>query len=160
MNVLIVDDQVRAKGYLKYSVEELGFQNIDYVDKVPQALASIRKSHYDLILCSYELKQEQDGFYLYDQLKENNELPASSAFIFISADTTPDIVHSIIELQPDDFLAKPFTVRELNKRISRVLARKRALKKVYDLLETRDFEAALTEVEAFLAEPKNAEFFP
>lgn len=160
MNVLIVDDQVRAKGYLKYSIEELGFQNIDYVDKVSQALAAVRKSHYDLILCSYELKQEQDGFFLYDQLKENNELPPSSAFIFISADTTPDIVHSIIELQPDDFLAKPFTVRELNKRISRVLARKRALKKVYDLLETKDFEAALTEVESFLAEPKNAEFFP
>ena len=69
MNVLIVDDQVRAKGYLKYSIEELGFQNIDYVDKVSQALAAVRKSHYDLILCSYELKQEQDGFFLYDHIK-------------------------------------------------------------------------------------------
>ena len=27
--VLVIDDQVLAKGYLKYSLEELGFQNID-----------------------------------------------------------------------------------------------------------------------------------
>lgn len=159
MRVLVVDDQVLAKGYLKYSMEELGFQFIDYVDKVPHALNAIRSKHYDLIICSYELKQEQGGYFLYEQLKDNNDLAPSTAFVFISADTTPDIVHSIVELQPDDFLAKPFTVKELNKRLTRVLRRKQALKSIYKLVELQQLDRALSEIEVFLAEPKNADFY-
>jgi DNA-binding response OmpR family regulator len=159
MRVLVIDDHMLAKGYLKYSIEELGFQNIEYVDKVNQALNAIRSTRYDLIICSYELKQEQDGYFLYEELKQANDLPPSTAFIFISADTTPDIVHSIVELQPDDFLAKPFTVRELNKRLTRVLTRKRALGSIYSLIEANQLDPALTEIEAFLTEPKNADFY-
>ena len=160
MKVLIVDDQVLAKGYLKYSMEELGFQDIEYVDKAKLALSAIRREKYDLIICAYDLKQEQEGYFLYDQLKEHKELPPSTAFVFISADTTADIVHSIVELQPDEFLAKPFTVRELDKRLTRVLNRKQALKAVYDLIERNQPDQALNEIEQFLTEPKNAEFFP
>ena len=50
--VLVIDDQVLAKGYLKYSLEELGFQNIEYADRVSTALTYIRRNHYDLIVCS------------------------------------------------------------------------------------------------------------
>jgi len=159
MRVLVVDDQVLAKGYLKYSMEELGFQDIDYVDKVTHAINAVRSTHYDLIICSYELKQEQDGYFFYEQIKDNNDLPPSTAFVFISADTTPDIVHSIVELQPDDFLAKPFTVRELNKRLTRVLTRKQALRPIYRLVEMNQLDRALDEIENFLTEPKNADFF-
>lgn len=159
-NVLIVDDQVLAKGYMKYSLEELGFTNISYVDKAQAALAKIRQEHFELIVCSYNLKKDQDGYYLYDQLKHSGELPPSTAFIFISADTTSDLVHSIVELQPDDFLAKPFTVNELDKRLTRVLTRKKALRSVYRYMEKKQFSKALAEVELFLAEPKNSEFFP
>lgn len=159
-SVLIVDDQVLAKGYMKYSLEELGFNNITYVDKAQLALSKIRHEHFDLIVCSYNLKKDQDGYYLYEQLKHNNELPPSTAFIFISADTTSDLVHSIVELQPDDFLAKPFTVNDLDKRLSRVLSRKKALKSVYKHIEKGNHAKALAEVELFLADPKNSEFFP
>lgn len=159
-NVLIVDDQVLAKGYMKYSLEELGFTDITYVDKAQLALSKIRHEHFDLIVCSYNLKKDQDGYYLYEQLKHNGELPPSTAFIFISADTTSDLVHSIVELQPDDFLAKPFTVNDLDKRLTRVLSRKKALKNVYKHMEKGQHAKALAEVELFLAEPKNAEFFP
>lgn len=159
MHVLIVDDQTLAKGYLKYSLEELGFQHIDYVDKVNQAISAVHNKHYDLIICSYELKKDQDGYFFYEQLKDNNDLPPSTAFVFVSADTTPDIVHSIVELQPDDFLAKPFTVMELRKRLNRVLVRKQALKPIYHLIETNQLELALSEIEAFLTEPKHADFY-
>jgi DNA-binding NarL/FixJ family response regulator len=159
-NVLIVDDQVLAKGYMKYSLEELGFSDITYVDKAQLALSKIRHEHFDLIVCSYNLKKDQDGYYLYEQLKYNGELAPSTAFIFISADTTSDLVHSIVELQPDDFLAKPFTVNELDKRLSRVLTRKKALYPVYKFMEKGHHQRALAEVELFLAEPKNSEFYP
>ena len=43
--VLVIDDQVLAKGYLKYSLEELGFQNIEYADRASNALSAIRRHH-------------------------------------------------------------------------------------------------------------------
>lgn len=158
--VLIIDDQILAKGYMKYSLEALGFSNISYVDKAHLAMSRILSEHFDLIICSYNLKREQDGYYLYDQLKNENSLPPSTAFIFISADTTSDLVHSIVELQPDDFLAKPFTVKDLDKRLQRVLGQKRALAKVYKLMESGKYPKALSEIELFLTEPANNEFFP
>ncbi|WP_158966876.1 response regulator [Paraglaciecola sp. L3A3] len=158
--VLIVDDQALAKGYMKYSLEELGFSDITYVDKINLALTAIRNKRYDLIICSYNLKREQDGYYFYDEIKTNGELPLSTAFVFISADTNSDLVQSIIELQPDDFLAKPFTVKDLDRRLGRVLARKAALHDIYLAIEVNQYEKALSQVELFLATPKNAEFFP
>lgn len=160
ISVLIVDDQALAKGYMKYSLEELGFNDITYVDKINLALNTLRNQHFDLIICSYNLKREQDGYYFYDEIKSNGELPLTTAFVFISADTNSDLVQSIIELQPDDFLAKPFTVKDLDRRLSRVLSRKRALHDVYLAIEANQFERALAQVEIFLATPQNAEFFP
>jgi CheY-like chemotaxis protein len=158
--VLIVDDQVLAKGYMKYSLEELGFGDITYVDKINLALTTLRNHRFDLIICSYNLKREQDGYYFYDEIKTNGELPLSTAFVFISADTNSDLVQSIIELQPDDFLAKPFTVKDLDRRLSRVLARKKALNDVYLCIDKHQYDRALSEVELFLGNPKHSEFFP
>jgi CheY-like chemotaxis protein len=158
--VLIVDDQALARGYMKYSLEELGFGDITYVDKINIALATLRSQRFDLIICSYNLKREQDGYYFYDEIKTNGELPSSTAFVFISADTNSDLVQSIVELQPDDFLAKPFTVRDLGRRLGRVLARKKALKEVYVCIDEHQYLRALSEVELFLGGPKHSEFFP
>lgn len=158
--VLIVDDQALAKGYMKYSLEELGFNKITYVDKINLALTTIRSEHFDLIICSYNLKHEQDGYYFYDEIKANGELPLTTAFVFISADTNSDLVQSIIELQPDDFLAKPFTVKDLDRRLSRVLGRKQALRDIYLAIEINQYERALSQVELFLSSTKNSEFFP
>ncbi|GAA0852955.1 response regulator [Aliiglaciecola litoralis] len=145
---------------MKYSLEELGFSDITYVDKAQHALSRIRHDQFDLIICSYNLQKDHDGYHLYDQLKHEGELDPSTAFIFISADTTSDLVHSIVELQPDDFLAKPFTVNELDKRLTKVLLRKKALKKVYRHMGDGQLSKALAEVELFLSNPKNSEFFP
>jgi len=158
--VLIVEDQALAKGYMKYSLEELGFGYITYVDKINLALSTLRSRRFDLIICSYNLKYEQDGYHFYDEIKTNGELPLSTAFVFISADTHSDLVQSIIELQPDDFLAKPFTIKELDRRLSRVLARKKALRDIYLCIDKHRFVRALSEVEVFLAKPKHSEFFP
>ncbi|MCW8107893.1 response regulator [Alteromonas ponticola] len=160
MRVLIIDDQVLAKGYLKYSLEQLGFQHIDYVEKSSQAVTALRSHYYDLVICAYDLKEEREGYFLYEQLKDNKELPATTAFVFISADTSAEIVHSIVELQPDEFLAKPFTIGDLDKRLNRVLKRKQVLKPIYQAMEEDKQEQALEEIEAFLTEPKHAEFFP
>ncbi|APE01470.1 hypothetical protein BM526_06145 [Alteromonas mediterranea] len=158
--LLIAEDQVLAKSHMHYALEQLGFKNMDYVDRPSQALSALKEYDYDAIICSYNLRSEQGGYYLLEQLNDAHSLPLTSAFIFTSADTSADVVHAIIELQPDEFIAKPFSVNELDRRLSRVLSRKKALKNVYAFMDKKDYEKALTEVEFFLLQPEHAEHFP
>lgn len=158
--ILIIDDQILAKGYMRYSLEELGFIDITYVDEISIAINTLRSQRFGLIICSYSLKREQDGYHFYDKIKANGVLPLCTAFVFISADTDSDLVQSIIELQPDDFLAKPFTIMDLDRRLSRVLNRKEALHDVYMCIDQGQYSRALSEIELFLKHPERSEFFP
>ena len=158
--LLIAEDQVLAKSHMHYALEQLGFRNMDYVDRPSHALTALQEHTYDAIICSYNLRSEQGGYFLLEQLNESHMLPLTSAFIFTSADTSANIVHAIIELQPDEFIAKPFSVNELDRRLSRVLARKKAFKNVYSFMDKQDYDKALAEVEYFLLQPENAEHFP
>jgi len=158
--LLIAEDQVLAKSHMHYALEQLGFKNMDYVDRPSHALSALQEHNYDAIICSYNLRSEQGGYFLLEQLNESHALPLTSAFIFTSADTSAEVVHAIIELQPDEFIAKPFSVNELDRRLSRVLSRKKALKNVYAFMDKKDYEKALAEIEYFLLQPEFAEHFP
>ncbi|AXT37401.1 response regulator [Alteromonas sp. BL110] len=158
--LLIAEDQVLAKSHMHYALEQLGFRNMDYVDRPSHALSALQEHTYDAIICSYNLRSEQGGYFLLEQLNDSHSLPLTSAFIFTSADTSAEVVHAIIELQPDEFIAKPFSVNELDRRLSRVLARKKALENVYSFMDKQDYEKALAEVEHFLLQPEHAEHFP
>ncbi|MGO3300525.1 MAG: response regulator [Pseudoalteromonas sp.] len=65
--------------------------------------------NFDLIVCSFNLTKRQDGYQLYEELRFKRLIKHSTGFIFISAQTYNPLVHSVLELQPDDFLVKPFT---------------------------------------------------
>ncbi|BFT30829.1 response regulator [Alteromonas sp. D210916BOD_24] len=158
--LLIAEEQVLAKSHMHYALEQLGFKSMDYVDKPHDALAAVQEYDYDAIICSYGLGSEQGGYCLLEQLIDEHLVPLTSAFIFVSADTSKEVINAIIELQPDEFIAKPFSVNELDKRLSRALARKKALKNVYLYMDRKEFEKALEEIDYFLLQPDNAEYFP
>ena len=158
--LLIAEDQVLAKSHLHYALEQLGFKKIDHVDRPSSAIAALQEFEYDAIICSYNLRSEQGGYFLLEQLQSEHALSLTNAFIFTSADTSAEVVHAIIELQPDEFIAKPFSVNELDRRLSRVLSRKAALKNVYQFMDSGEHERALYEIEQFLLQPEYAEHFP
>ncbi|XOV78858.1 MAG: response regulator [Aestuariibacter sp.] len=158
--VLIIDDQALAHGYIKYPLEQLGFTDLTFIDKLQHAVEAIKTRSYDIIFCAYDIKREKDGYFLYDRLKQENLIPPTTAFIFISADTSSELINSILEQQPDDFLAKPFTIRDLEKRLTRVLMRKRALKNIYHCMNTKKFEEGLEAAKAFLSNNENLQYFP
>ncbi len=158
--LLVAEEQILAKSHMHYALEQLGFKNMDYVDKPNDALSAVNEYSYDAIICSYGLGTEQGGYCLLEQLIEERLLPLTSAFIFVSADTSKEVINAIIELQPDEFIAKPFSVNELDKRLSRALARKKALKNVYLYMDKKEFGKALGEIDYFLLQPENAEYFP
>lgn len=158
--ILIIDDQALAQSYLRYALEQLGYNNISYADRASQALAACRQNSFDLIICSYNLPHGKDGYQLYEELKIGRLQPLTCGFIFVSADTDMKLVHSVLELQPDEILAKPFVIRDLQNRIERLLQRKQQLRLVYELLEQQLWAKALEQINLQLTQAEQHKLFP
>lgn len=141
--MLIVEDQPLALSYMKQSLEQLDFRNLKFAESADAAKELCTINKFDLIVCSFGLTKKQNGYQFYEELRAKQLIRSSTAFIFISSETSPELVHSIIELQPDDFLVKPFSIKELQYRIERVLKRKQALKQINTLIDDKNYSKAL-----------------
>lgn len=160
INILIVDEQALAQSYLKFALERLGYQSVQLTDRASLALQLCQQQQFDLIVLSFNLQQGKDGFQLYDEIKHRRLQSYNTGYIFISAETDPSLVHSVIELQPDEFLAKPYSIGQLQQRIERVLRRKQALRPVHNFLDAGQPEQALTQLDQQLADNPSPKLVP
>jgi DNA-binding response OmpR family regulator/outer membrane protein assembly factor BamD (BamD/ComL family) len=153
--ILIVEEQPLAQSYMKQSLEKLGFRKLFFADHAKSAKEQCLIEKFDIIVCSFNLNKQQDGYQLYEELTVKQLIKSSTGFIFISAETSGSLVHSVLELQPDDFLVKPFTVHELKNRIERVLLRKYDLLKIYTLIDDKNDSKALKYINAALEQSQS-----
>ena len=158
--ILIIDDQSLSQSYLRYALEQLGYQNLSYADRAQTALTLCKQNSYDLIICAYNLPKGKDGYQLFEELKTTGLQQPNTALIFISADTDPALVHSVLELQPDEFLAKPFAIKDLQQRIERVFLRKQLLRPVFDYLALQQYEKALEQLNQLLTQAELHRQYP
>jgi len=135
IKLLIVEEQPLALSHLRRSLEQLQFKHIYMAEHAVAAIELCANEKFDLIICSFDLTKRQNGYQLYEELKNKNLIKNTTAFIFVSAETSGELVHSVLELQPDDFLVKPFSIKELKARLTRVLKRKSALKQIFTLID-------------------------
>ncbi|WP_111979272.1 tetratricopeptide repeat-containing response regulator [Algibacillus agarilyticus] len=159
-DVLIIDDQALAQNFLKKSLESLGFKHIKIAESAKHAIHLCEEQEFSIILCSFNLSRDRDGFHLFEEMKVKNYIKLTTTFIFVSAETSPELVNSVIELQPDDFLVKPFTPKELKIRLERVLSRKEKLNTVYFALENKKYRRAIDLIDKHLENPKLAKLAP
>lgn len=160
IRILVIDEQALAQNYLKFALEKLGYGSVQLTDRASIALQLCQQQQFDLIILSFNLQQGKDGFQLYEELKTRKLQGYNTGFIFISAETDPSLVHSVIELQPDEFLAKPYTIGDLQTRIERVLRRKQELRPLHQYLDANLPVKALQELDLLLASPPSTKLIP
>ncbi|MEL0640990.1 response regulator [Pseudoalteromonas aliena] len=153
--ILIVEEQPLAQSYMKQSLERLGFKDLRLAEHANSAKELCLNEQFDLIICSFNLSKQQDGYQLYEELRVKKIIKNATGFIFISAETSGALVHSILELQPDDFLVKPFTIQALEIRIQRILKRKHDLRTLYTLIEDGNDSKAIKHIDLALDKSNN-----
>jgi len=153
--ILIVEEQPLTQSYMKQSLERLGFQQLRFADHANSVKEQCSNEEFDLIVCSFNLNKHQDGYQLYEELRVKQLIRNSTGFIFISSETSGSLVHSILELQPDDFLVKPFTVQDLKIRIERILKRKHDLKTVYTFIDDGNDSKVIKYIDIALGKKNN-----
>lgn len=117
MNLLLVeDDEALALG-IEFSLKKEGF-NINRVGSIEDAKKTIFNEEYDLMLLDITLP-DGNGYDLCKYIREQSDVP----IIFLTAlDDEVNVVLGL-EIGGDDYITKPFGVKELVARIRVVLKR-------------------------------------
>jgi two-component system OmpR family response regulator len=120
-HILVVDDDTEIRSLLHEYLQKQGYR-VNAVADGKGLRAAVATSHPDLIILDLMLPGE-DGLTLCRELRAKSEIP----IIMLTArgDETDRIVG--LEMGADDYVAKPFSPRELLARIQSVLRRARAL---------------------------------
>ena len=117
--ILVVDDEESLCEILQFNLEVEGYE-VDTANSAEQAL-SMAPERYSLILLDV-MMDGMSGFKMAQQLKANPQT-ASVPIIFCTAKDTEDDTVVGLNLGADDYIAKPFSVREVLARVRSVLRR-------------------------------------
>ena len=118
-NIVMVEDDSTIAFAVKYAVEQESF-NLDIASDLNQAREIVSTKVYDLILLDVMLPDGNGYEFLKDLRKHDEDTP----IIFLSAcDEEVNIVMGL-DIGADDYITKPFRVRELISRINAILRRK------------------------------------
>lgn len=117
MKILLVEDnEILAKGLI-YSLEQKKYQVIHTLN-VENTLKILKTEKIDLAILDVSLP-DGNGFDLYrDNIKEKN-----ISSIFLTAKDEEDNIVKGLELEAEDYITKPFSIKELMARINRIILR-------------------------------------
>lgn len=117
--ILVVDDEQDLCEILKFNLETEGYQ-VETANSSEEALEKDIAS-YNLLLLDV-MMGGMSGFQLAKQLK-NSEVTAHIPIIFLTARDTENDTVTGFNLGADDYISKPFSIREVMVRVRAVLRR-------------------------------------
>ena len=120
--VLVVDDEQNIVDILRFNLEREGYEVITAEDGI-QGLAMARSSDPDLILLDV-MMPEMDGFQVCRELRKEDKL--TPIIMLTAREEEADRVMGL-ELGADDYVSKPFSVRELMARVRTNIRRQTAM---------------------------------
>ena len=123
-HILVVDDEEDLCEILKFNLETEGYEDTDY--SAEEAL-TLNLTDYDLLLLDV-MMGEISGFKLASMLKKN-EKTAHIPIIFLTAKDTENDMLTGFNLGADDYISKPFSIKQVQARVKAVLRRSMEEKK-------------------------------
>jgi DNA-binding response OmpR family regulator len=115
--ILLVDDEQSIQTLLSYPLQKEGFEVVSAGDG-QEALERSHQQHFDLIVLDLMLPKV-DGFEVCRQIRSNSNVP----IIMLTAKAEEIDTVLGLELGADDYITKPFSVREFTSRVKAVLRR-------------------------------------
>ena len=117
--ILVVDDEEDLCEILQFNLETEGFE-VDTAHSAEEAL-ELDLTRYQLILLDV-MMGEISGFKMARMLK-NDEKTAHLPIIFLTAKDTENDMLTGFNLGADDYISKPFSIRQVIARVKAVLRR-------------------------------------
>ncbi len=119
--ILIVEDEAVLRETVSYNLKNAGYQ-VDAVETGEAALKAVKERQPDLVVLDIMLPSI-DGFEVCRQIRRTSSIPI---LILTARDDEIDRVVGL-EIGADDYLTKPFSMRELMARVKALLRRREIL---------------------------------
>ena len=133
-NILLLEDNESIIMGLKYSLKQEGF-DVETAKSVSDAKNKINEKEYSIYLLDITLP-DGNGFEICKLIKEKYDKPV----IFLTArDEETNVVYGL-DMGADDYVTKPFRIRELISRINRILSRYEKNQSKSNILKYQDIE--------------------
>ncbi|NKJ40450.1 MULTISPECIES: response regulator [Rhizobium] len=118
-HVLVVDDDARIRQMLTRYFGDEGYV-VSAVSNGSEMRASLRQQNFDIILLDWVLPGGEDGLDLAREIRGQSDVP------IMMLTGRDDVVDRIvgIEVGADDYIAKPFHLREVHARLKAILRRR------------------------------------
>lgn len=141
--ILIVEDEKDIVKMIDYNLKKEGFRTVSASDG-EDAIDLAKREHPDLILLDLMLPVI-DGLEVCKTLKKEAKT-ASIPIIMLTAKAQESDKIVGLELGADDYVTKPFSVRELTSRIKAVLRRTKEKEKLPEVLRIGDLEIDFSKI--------------
>ena len=122
--VLVVEDEQDIAALIKHALERSGDAHVDVVSSGDTALRTVTDTAPDLVILDINLPV-MSGSDVCRILRGRPET-ARTAIIMLTARTSESDRVAGLDLGADDYVTKPFSLRELSARVRAVLRRQRA----------------------------------
>lgn len=154
LNVLVIDDNPLVHDLVKRALYQQGIHNVRTAENAFYGLALCAKINFHIVVTAFNVKSDRDGYHILEEMKFKGYVNKQTVLIFLSSETQETLVHSVTELQPDDFWAKPLTIKLVQERLSKILEIKSKLYNVFECIDERDFGKAVYYIDRHI---KNSE---
>lgn len=123
-HVLVVDDDPRIRQMLTRYFEDEGYA-VSAASGGVEMRARLRRENFDIILLDLVLPGGEDGLDLAREIRTQSDIP------IMMLTGRDDVVDRIvgIEVGADDYIAKPFHLREVHARLKAILRRRQPVTK-------------------------------
>ncbi|PXV68091.1 DNA-binding response OmpR family regulator [Dysgonomonas alginatilytica] len=117
ISILIVDDEIDIREILQFNLENEGYK-IDLAESAEEAIKKLTPDH-KLILLDV-MMGGISGFKMADQLRKSGNY---TPIIFLTAKDTENDMLTGFSIGGDDYISKPFSIKEVIARVKTVLKR-------------------------------------
>jgi DNA-binding response OmpR family regulator len=143
MKALIVEDGATSMLILKSILNLLGVGRIVQATTGSAAIQAMKEVRFDLVLSDYNLGPGKNGQQVLEEARVHGLIDASTVFFLISAETSREMVMGAMEYQPDTYLVKPFTPKDLSNRLMATMKVRQVFADIDIAIERKQYEKAI-----------------
>ncbi len=155
-SILIIEDYQAMRSIFRDIMRGCGadVRKIKMIASGSEAIASLSKGQYDIVLCDLNLGSGKNGQQVLEEAKFRELISRDCIWLMVSADKTAEAVMGAAEYQPDAYLVKPVAESSLSLRLAKIMTKKEAFVEINQTLRQLNYSKAISLCDARMATDK------
>jgi tetratricopeptide (TPR) repeat protein len=112
--ILIAGAHANMRETIKHILVSFGAKFLVTAESGIEAITTIKKNKFDIVFCDYNLIDNKTGQQVLDEIKHFKLLRTNAIFIMITDEHRLELLHRVVDNNPDGYLIKPFSQKQLS----------------------------------------------